>query len=435
MSYKAGQVLFERLTFAVLRAPLRWIDTVPVGRILNRFTADFNIIDSRLAMGLSTFIGYMLQVIGICAASMTISPYIILLAAACVAWNGWIAITYLEGARPAKRLDSTAKSPIFELFGSVLTGISCIRGFDKSTSYIQRMNRKLDDYIQTSWYTALLSRWLAWRMSLTGSFFTVIVGFIVIAQPFMSASLTGFVLSFTLTFAESVLYSVQQYATVELEMNATERVIEYCELKTEDYGGKKPPAAWPTEGRLEVDNLVVAYAADLPPVLKGLTFSIRGNERVGVVGRTGAGKSSLTLALFRFLEARSGTIHIDGLDIAKIPLPDLRSRLAIIPQVRLIFPAPFSSIQSTNMAIARIPFSSPARSGRISIHSTIIPMPSFTIVSRESTSSRRETPMAAQRQQRQENRLPVRPARPRRTKEPRTSTSSKISARPSPRVA
>jgi len=95
----------------------------------------------------------------------------------------------------------------------------------------------------------------------------------------------------------------------------------------------KPPAAWPTRGHIEVDDLVVGYAADLPPVLKGLTFNVNSNERIGVVGRTGAGKSSLTLALFRFLEARSGSIYIDGLDISKINLHDLRSRLAIIPQV------------------------------------------------------------------------------------------------------
>jgi len=99
----------------------------------------------------------------------------------------------------------------------------------------------------------------------------------------------------------------------------------------------RPPAAWPTEGRIEVDNLVVSYAPDLPPVLKGLTFSVNRNERIGVVGRTGAGKSSLTLALFRFLEAQSGSIHIDGLDISKIRLHDLRSRLAIIPQDPVLF--------------------------------------------------------------------------------------------------
>jgi ABC-type multidrug transport system fused ATPase/permease subunit len=114
-------------------------------------------------------------------------------------------------------------------------------------------------------------------------------------------------------------------------------ILQYTELPTEDLGGKSPPAAWPTQGRIEVDDLVVSYAKDLPPVLKGLTFSVNSNERIGVVGRTGAGKSSLTLALFRFLEARSGSIHIDGLDISKIKLHDLRSRLAIIPQDPVLF--------------------------------------------------------------------------------------------------
>lgn len=120
-------------------------------------------------------------------------------------------------------------------------------------------------------------------------------------------------------------------------MNAAERIIEYSNLPTESLEGADPPAAWPSEGRLEVNDLVVSYAPDLPPVLKGLTFRVERNERIGVVGRTGAGKSSLTLALFRFLEAQQGSIHIDGLDISKIKLHSLRSRLAIIPQDPVLF--------------------------------------------------------------------------------------------------
>lgn len=113
--------------------------------------------------------------------------------------------------------------------------------------------------------------------------------------------------------------------------------LQYASLPTESLEGSSPPAAWPTDGRIEVNDLVVSYAPDLPPVLKGLTFSVNRNERIGVVGRTGAGKSSLTLALFRFLEARSGSIHIDGIDISTIKLHDLRSRLAIIPQDPVLF--------------------------------------------------------------------------------------------------
>jgi len=122
-----------------------------------------------------------------------------------------------------------------------------------------------------------------------------------------------------------------------MSFNATERVVEYTELKTEVQGGEKPPAAWPTEGRVEVRDLVAAYAEDLPPVLKGLSFTVEGHQRVGVVGRTGAGKSSLTLALFRFIPIRGGTVFIDGIDTSNIPLHDLRSRLAIIPQDPVLF--------------------------------------------------------------------------------------------------
>ena len=120
-------------------------------------------------------------------------------------------------------------------------------------------------------------------------------------------------------------------------MNATERVVEYSNIATEPETGLQPPAAWPTQGRLSVSDLVVGYAPDLPPVLNGISFDVEPNQRVGVVGRTGAGKSSLTLALFRFLEAREGKILIDGVDISTIRLYDLRSRLAIIPQDPVLF--------------------------------------------------------------------------------------------------
>lgn len=135
-----------------------------------------------------------------------------------------------------------------------------------------------------------------------------------------------------------------RYSSVELAMNATERIVEYSRIPIEDQAGcdddsyeTTVPASWPQEGRLEIERLVVGYAPDLPPVLKGLSFIVAKNQRVGVVGRTGAGKSSLTLALFRFLEAREGSISIDGIDISKIGLQDLRSRLAIIPQDPVLF--------------------------------------------------------------------------------------------------
>ncbi|KAH7027455.1 P-loop containing nucleoside triphosphate hydrolase protein [Microdochium trichocladiopsis] len=336
-SIVASRTLFAKINFVVLRAPLRWLDTVPVGRVLNRFTADFHSVDTHLAYALGFGIGAILNLVAVIIAGLFVSPLLILLSFVLLAICLWYALFYLHGARPVKRLESTAKSPVFEQFTSALTGVTTIRGFDKSDVYIERMFRKIDDWSTSSWHLWLFNRWMGWRMSVVGSFFASFVAILILLTPDMHASLAGFALAFALDFSASVMWTIRHYATIELEMNAAERIVEYTELPTEKLDGDNAPATWPTEGRVELNDLVVTYADDLPPVLKGLTFSVNSNERVGVVGRTGAGKSSLTLALFRFLEAKGGSIHVDGLDISKIKLHDLRSRLAIIPQDPVLF--------------------------------------------------------------------------------------------------
>jgi ABC-type multidrug transport system fused ATPase/permease subunit len=244
---------------------------------------------------------------------------------------------YMSGAREVKRLESNAKSPVFEQFGSALTGVGTIRAFDKSDVYIARMFSKIDNHSTSFWHLWAFNRWMGWRMSLVGGFFATFVLIMILLIGGIDASLAGFALSFALEYGQVVIWTIRHYANLELDMNAAERIIEYSNLPTESLSGADPPAHWPSEGRLEVSDLVVSYAPDLPPVLKGLTFNVERNERIGVVGRTGAGKSSLTLALFRFLEAQQGSIYIDGLDISKIKLHALRSRLAIIPQDPVLF--------------------------------------------------------------------------------------------------
>ncbi|KAI0473842.1 P-loop containing nucleoside triphosphate hydrolase protein [Xylariaceae sp. FL0804] len=336
-SIRASRQLFARMNFVVLRAPLRWLDTVPVGRILNRFTADFHSVDTHLAYALSFGASQFLNLIGVIVAGLFVSPIIIVLACVLLGFAAMYALRYLHAARPTKRLESTAKSPVFEQFGSALTGVLTIRSFDKTQAYIERMYKKLDDWTAATWHLWLFNRWMGWRMSVVGSFFASFVAILILLTPDMDSALAGFALAFALEFSGCVTWVIRHYANIELEMNAAERIVEYTELPTESLAGVRPPAAWPTEGRVEVSDLVVGYADDLPPVLKGLSFAVERNERVGVVGRTGAGKSSLTLALFRFLEARSGSVHIDGVDIAKVRLHDLRSRLAIIPQDPVLF--------------------------------------------------------------------------------------------------
>ncbi|KIW98705.1 uncharacterized protein Z519_00366 [Cladophialophora bantiana CBS 173.52] len=336
-SIRASKILFEGLAFAVLRAPLRWLDTVPVGRILNRFTSDFNMLDSRIAMDLAFMLHNMMHVLSVVIAGIFVSPFMIVFAICLLSISMYYALRYLAGAREVKRLESNAKSPVFEQFGSVLMGIETIRAFDKSDAYLDKMYAKIDRHCRAYWHLWLFNRWMGWRLNMVGAIFAAITAALIVSITSIDSSLAGFALSFALGLSEGVIWFLRQYSNVELDMNATERIVEYSNITIENQGGVDAPAAWPTEGNLEVDDLVVGYAPDLPPVLKGLTFKVTKNQRVGVVGRTGAGKSSLTLALFRFLEARSGSIYIDGVDISKIKLYDLRSRLAIIPQDPVLF--------------------------------------------------------------------------------------------------
>jgi len=199
------------------------------------------------------------------------------------------------------------------------------------------MFEKIDQHSRAFWHLWLFNRWLALRLNILGGLFAFLVAAVIVFSG-IDASLAGFALSFALQYSSAMVWAARNYANVELSMNAIERVNEYSNIPIESQDSTiNVPAAWPAEGRLQVSNLVAGYAPDLDPVLKGLSFTVEKNQRIGVVGRTGAGKSSLTLTLFRFLEAREGSIYIDGIDVSKINLHDLRSRLAIIPQDPVLF--------------------------------------------------------------------------------------------------
>ncbi|RMZ44162.1 hypothetical protein AFCA_012719 [Aspergillus flavus] len=336
-SLQSSRQLFQDLLAVVLRAPMRWLDTVPLGRILNRFTSDIYTVDWRLAFDLGHFVYKALELASIMVAGLLVSPLLLVFAFLLLLFCLYLSNSYLAGARELKRLESNSKSPVMELFDSSLAGLTTIRAFNKADVYIRKMYSKLDCHAQTVWNSWLFNRWLSFRMSIVGAVFSTGAAALVVYVPTIPAALAGFAISFALQYNYAVSMGLRFYAEMEMDMNATERVLEYSTIETEDQGGYEPPAAWPLRGRVEVEDLVVSYAPDLPPVLNGLSFNMQPNQRVGVVGRTGAGKSSLTLALFRFLEAREGRIIIDGLDVSRMTLQALRSRLAIIPQDPVLF--------------------------------------------------------------------------------------------------
>jgi ABC-type multidrug transport system fused ATPase/permease subunit len=289
-SIRASRSIFKAILHSVLRAPLRWLDTVPMGRILNRFTADFTSLDSSLAQNFYYFAGVVTNIVGILITSTFVSPFIILCAAVLLAACTIFARSYIAAARNTKRLDSTNKSPVISHFSASLSGLSTIRAFAKSSEFRSRMFTLIDTYAACSWYNYLFRSWLMIRIGVTASLFAATVASFVITKRGIDASLAGFALSFALNFGHSISWAISISTQMELDMNAAERIFEYRDLTTENQGGEEVRASWPEEGKVEVKDLELGYAEGLPSILKGLSFTAEKNQRIGVIGRTGAGK-------------------------------------------------------------------------------------------------------------------------------------------------
>ncbi|KAH8427135.1 uncharacterized protein LDX57_004852 [Aspergillus melleus] len=335
-SMKASHSLFRRFLHRVLRTPLKWIDTVPVGRVLNRFSNDFNLVDAQLGDDVRAILSYTMEVLMAVVPGLVVNPLLLISSCILGAITTRYAKWYLVGARELKRLDNVARSPIYEHIESSLAGLWTIRAFGKTGNYQGQFRQKLDRRARTQWHSWLFNQWLAFRLDLIGAIFTAISAAAVVILG-VNASTAGFTISFTMRLTQSISMGIRRYASLELDLSSVERILEYCNLETENSSGQPAPVSWPHEGVLEVKNLTVRYAPDIAPALHNVSFRVARNQRVGVVGRTGAGKSSLALALFRMLEASEGQILVDGIDISKIRLQDVRGRLTMIPQFPFVF--------------------------------------------------------------------------------------------------
>lgn len=337
VSFQASRKLFRRMMYTVLRAPLQWHDQIPFGRVLNRFSADFNIMDSRMGEDLRSTLEFITEVAMAMFAGILVNPVLLIAALFLTVLYLHYSRSYLAASRQVKRLESEAKSPIFDHFESCLNGLPVIRAFGKVDEYRLLFRQKVDCHARAFWHLWLLNRWLGFRISMIGTVFAALSAILVVSLKDITASAAGFAISFTMQVSLSMALAIRYYANLEQDMNSVERVLEYSCLDTERYEGYDPPSNWPTDGQLDVSNLAVQYAPHLPPVLHGVSFKAEGNQRVGVVGRTGSGKSSLVNAIFRVLEPCEGQIMLDGVDISKLRLDSLRSRLGIIPQSPVIF--------------------------------------------------------------------------------------------------
>uniref|UniRef100_A0A8C1VGF1 ATP-binding cassette, sub-family C (CFTR/MRP), member 2 n=1 Tax=Cyprinus carpio TaxID=7962 RepID=A0A8C1VGF1_CYPCA len=339
-SISASRTLHTNLLSNILKVPMVFFDTTPSGRIVNRFAKDIFTVDEMIPMSFRSWILCLLGVLGtlfiICLATPIFTAVIVPMAIVYY----FVQRFYVATSRQLRRLDSVSRSPIYSHFGETVSGLSVIRAYGHQKRFLKQNEDTIDQNLKSVYPWIVSNRWLAMRLESLGNlvvFFAAL--FAVISRDSLKSGLVGLSISYALNVTQTLNWLVRMTSELETNIVAVERVREYAEIENEApwITSNRPPDDWPTAGNIGLDNYKVRYRPELELILHGITCDIASTEKIGIVGRTGAGKSSLTNCLFRIIEASEGRILIDGIDISTLGLHDLRSRLTIIPQDPVLF--------------------------------------------------------------------------------------------------
>ncbi|XP_028992903.1 multidrug resistance-associated protein 4 isoform X2 [Betta splendens] len=336
---RCAQCLHNRMFSAILRTPVRFFDINPIGRVLNRFSKDIGQLDSNMPWTFVDFIQLFLQILGVIAVAASVIPWILIPVVPLLIFFFYLRRYFLQTSRDIKRLESTTRSPVFSHLSSSLQGLWTIRAFGAEERF-QKVFDAHQDLHSEAWFLFLTtSRWFAVRLDGICSIFVTITTFCcLLVREQLDAGSVGLALTYSVTLMGMFQWGIRQSAEVENMMTSVERVVEYTELESEApwETQKRPPPDWPNKGLVNFDKVSFSYSSDGPLVLQELKAMFRPKEKVGIVGRTGAGKSSLVSALFRLAEPQ-GKIYIDGVLTSEIGLHDLRQKMSIIPQDPVLF--------------------------------------------------------------------------------------------------
>ncbi|KAM5140785.1 ATP-binding cassette sub-family C member 2-like [Mantella aurantiaca] len=337
---RASRLLHAQLLRNILHVPMEFFDTTPIGRIVNRFAKDIFTVDETIPMSFRSCISCILGVIGtlfvICLATPIFAAIIVPLAI----FYYFVQRFYITTSRQLRRLDSVTRSPIYSHFGETVSGLSVIRAYGHQQRFLQHNEDTIDINQKTVYSWIVSNRWLAIRLELIGSFTVFFAAlFAVLARNTVDSGTVGLSISSALNITQTLNWLVRMTSELETNIVAVERVDEYIRVENEApwETSQRPPQNWPDKGVVKFVDYKVRYRQGLDLVLHGITCTVDSMEKVGIVGRTGAGKSSLTSSIFRIMESAGGQILIDGQDISLIGLHDLRKKLTIIPQDPILF--------------------------------------------------------------------------------------------------
>ncbi|KAG9391170.1 ABC transporter transmembrane region [Carpediemonas membranifera] len=348
LTLRASYKLHSKMLDSVMRAPMSLFEVTPTGRILNRFSKDVDALDSSMP---NSWASLMAMVSGVVVNFITLVVlnffFIIPLVPILIVYVAILQL-FRASARMLKRMDSTTRSPVFAQFEETLAGLTTIRAFKVSDRFVHNNAEAVDRNNRALYTQTILLRWLALRLEILGSFivfFVAMCGSIIAPLDIVAASLFALSLTISLNMTQSLAWLVRQTTEVEVGLNAVERVVEYSKLPQEkaltNYVTKELKASqWPQTGSIVFKDLKVRYRPELPVVLSIADLTIADGQKVGVVGRTGSGKSTLFNVLFRIIEADEGSsVTVDNRCIQDLGLHDVRHALAIIPQDPVLFNA------------------------------------------------------------------------------------------------
>lgn len=337
---RASSVLHNRMLFHVMRGPMAFFDTTPVGRILNRFTKDIDGLDTAMRFNirscLTAFYKVVVTIIIISIQTPIFLAPVVPLGIVYII----IQVFYVRTSRQLRRIESNTRSPMYSHFSETVTGSTSIRAFGATEQFIEDFEYRNDTNCVSMLLSIAVTRWLALRLEFIGNIVVVLSAILGFTSSNSDPATTGLSVSYALMVTAQLGWLVRGAAELENNLVAAERVIEYTKFPIEAaprIEETKPDDSWPTKGVVEFQKYSTRYRPGLDLVLKNISFRTKNSEKIGIVGRTGAGKSSLTLALFRLIEPASGSIIIDGVDISKLGLLDLRTKLTIIPQDPVLF--------------------------------------------------------------------------------------------------
>ena len=338
-SIRGSKKLHESMAKSVIKSPMIFFETTPVGRIINRFSSDMDAVDSSLQYIFSFFFKSILTYLVTVILVGYNMPWFLVFNMFLLGIYIYYQTFYIVLSRELKRLISISYSPIMSLMSESLNGYSIIDAYDHFERFIYLNYEKIQYNIDFVFNFRSTNRWLSVRLQTIGATIVLATAMLTLAtmntKKQLSSGMVGLLMSYSLEVTGSLTWIVRTTVMIETNIVSVERIVEYCELPSEAQSinpEKRPDKNWPSRGSIEFKDYSTKYRENLDPVLKDINVKIEPCEKVGIVGRTGAGKSTLSLALFRILEPTEGKIIIDGINISDLGLFDLRSHLAIIPQ-------------------------------------------------------------------------------------------------------